>query len=107
MSSAELWWTIAGMAILTFALRASFIVFPRIPLPRVVERALAYVPAAVLAAIVAPAIVSLSADAPVAAQLPRWAAAAVGILVALRTRLMLAVLAAGMLTLWAVQALLR
>jgi len=103
----ELWWLIGAMALLTFALRASFIVLPRIRLPRIVEGALAYVPAAVLAAIVAPAIVSLSADASVAVQLPRWAAAAVGVLVALRTRSMIAVLAAGMLTLWAVQALAR
>jgi branched-subunit amino acid transport protein len=79
----ELWWLIGAMALLTFALRASFIVLPRIRLPRIVEGALAYVPAAVLAAIVAPAIVSLSADASVAVQLPRWAAAAVGVLVAL------------------------
>jgi branched-subunit amino acid transport protein len=107
VSDAQTWWLIAGMAAITLLLRASFIVLPRIRLPAIVERALAYVPAAVLAGIVAPAIVTLSPDTPALEQLPRWIAAAVGIAIALRTRLMIAVLLGGMATLWAVQALLR
>jgi branched-subunit amino acid transport protein len=54
---------------------------------------MAYVPAAVLAAIVAPAFVQLGGDVDLAFQAPRWAAGIVGALVAARTQHMVAVLA--------------
>ena len=101
------WGLILAMGAITFALRASFIVLQdRIRLPVVVRRGLAYVPAAVLAAIVAPAFLQLGGDVDVAYQAPRWAAGLVGAAVAVRTQHMVAVLIAGMLTLWGVQALL-
>ena len=100
------WGLILAMAAITFALRASFIVLQdRIRLPDLLRRGLAYVPAAVLAAIVAPAFVQLGGDAELVEQLPRWAAGLVGAAVAVRTQHMVAVLVAGMLTLWGVQAL--
>jgi branched-subunit amino acid transport protein len=101
------WGLILAMGAITFALRASFIVLQdRIRLPVVVRRGLAYVPAAVLAAIVAPAFLQLGGDADLAYQAPRWAAGLVGAAMAVRTQHMVAVLVAGMLTLWGVQALL-
>ena len=101
------WGLILAMAAITFALRASFIVLQdRVRLPGLVRRGLAYVPAAVLAAIVVPAFVQLGGPADLADQVPRWAAGLVGAAVAVRTRHMVAVLVAGMLTLWGVQALL-
>jgi len=101
------WGLILAMAVITFALRASFIVLQdRIRIPDLVRRGLAYVPAAVLAAIVAPAFVQLGGDADLVSQAPRWAAGLVGVAVAVRTKHMVAVLAVGMLTLWGVQALL-
>lgn len=102
------WGLILAMAAITFALRASFVVLQdRVRLPALVRRGLAYVPAAVLAAIVAPAFVQLGGDADLVEQAPRWAAGLAGAVVAVRTRHMVAVLIVGMLTLWGVQALLR
>jgi branched-subunit amino acid transport protein len=108
VSEAALWGLIVAMAAGTFALRASFIVLQdRVRLPGWFRRGMAYVPAAVLAAITAPAFVQFGGEVDPAVHAPRWAAGAVGVLVALRTRHAVAVLVAGMLTLWGVQALLR
>lgn len=102
----ELWWLFLAMAALTVVLRASFIVLQdRILVPDLVRRSLAYVPAAVLAAIVAPAFIDLGADADVITQAPRWAAGVVGVIAALVTRNMLVVLTVGMLAFWGVRAL--
>ena len=52
------WLTLAGMALVTYALRASFLLLPAgIETPALVRRALRYVPAAVLTAIWAPELV--------------------------------------------------
>ena len=52
-----LWLTLIGMALVTFALRAAFLVLPPgIELPALFRRALRYVPAAVLTAIWAPEV---------------------------------------------------
>lgn len=108
-SDAALWGLLFAMAGLTVTLRASFFVFgDRIRIPPLVRRGLDYVPAAVLAAIVAPAFVQFAPGEAIdlAAQAPRWAAGVVGVATALVTRNMLAVLVLGMATLWGVQALL-
>ena len=105
---AALWGLLVAMAALTLSLRASFFVFgDRIRIPPLVRRGLDYVPAAVLAAIVAPAFVNLAPGAAIdlVVQAPKWAAGVVGIAAALITRNMLAVLLLGMATLWGVQAL--
>jgi branched-subunit amino acid transport protein len=108
VSEGTTWGLIAAMAAGTFALRASFIVLQdRVRLPGWFRRGMAYVPAAVLAAITAPAFVQLGGEFDLAAQAPRWVAGAVGAWVALRTSNVVAVLAAGMLTLWGLQALMR
>lgn len=108
MSEAALWGLILAMGAVTVSLRASFVLLQdRVRLPDLVRRAMSYVPAAVLAAIAAPAFVQLGGEFDLAVQAPRWAAGVVGAAVALRTRHMVAVLAAGMLTLWGMQALLR
>ncbi|MDA0700452.1 MAG: AzlD domain-containing protein [bacterium] len=106
MSDGAVWALIVAMGALTYALRASFILLQdRVRLPALVRRGLVYVPAAVLAAIAAPAFVQLGGDVDVATQAPRWAAGVVGVLVALKTQHIVAVLVAGMLTLWGVRAL--
>ena len=57
MSGTTLWLTILGMGIITFTLRFSFIaLLGRISLPPLLIRALRFVPAAVLSALVAPAV---------------------------------------------------
>jgi branched-subunit amino acid transport protein len=108
VSEATLWLLILMMGAATVSMRASFVLLQdRVRLPDLVRRGMNYVPAAVLAAIVAPAFIQVGGEFDLAVQAPRWAAGLVGAAVALRTRHVVAVLAAGMLTLWAVQALLR
>lgn len=104
-----IWLTIAGAGVLTYALRLSFILlFGRIDTvpPRLVG-VLRYVPAAVLAALVAPAVVSLSATPTLTLQyeMPKLLAAVVALVVAWRRESVLATIGAGMGSLWVFQAL--
>jgi len=86
-----LWTTVLGMALVTFALRASFLLLPPgVALPALLRRALHYVPPAVLTAIWAPEV--LVAD-------ERLAAGVVAIAVAWRWRMTFATIAAGLLAL--------
>lgn len=80
MSRPELWLTIAGMALITYALRAGFLLAAdRLALPGLVRRALTYVPSAVLAAIVAPALARPALDAGAQADLRLLATAAAAV----------------------------
>jgi branched-subunit amino acid transport protein len=104
------WLAVVGAGVLTYALRLSFILlFGRIDTvpPRLVG-VLRYVPAAVLAALVAPAIVSLSAAPTLGLQyeLPKLLAGGVALVVAWRRESVLATIGAGMGSLWLFQALL-
>jgi branched-subunit amino acid transport protein len=83
-----LWLTLLGMAIVTFALRALFLVLPPgLETPAFLRRALRYVPAAVLTAIWAPEV---------AAADERLPAGAVAIAVAWRWRRTFATIVAGL-----------
>jgi len=85
-----LWATLIGMALVTYALRASFLVLPPgVETPARVRRALRYVPAAVLTAIWAPEL----AFAPGNEQL---AAGVVAIAVAWRWRATFVTILAGL-----------
>jgi branched-subunit amino acid transport protein len=100
VTAAGAWLVFAAMGIVTLALRASFLLLQdRAGLPPLLRRALAYVPPAVLAAIVAPALFAPGTVAlgPVDARLP---AGLVAIVVAWRTKSVLATLGAGMAVLW-------
>ncbi|SDF32988.1 AzlD domain-containing protein [Halorientalis regularis] len=96
------WGVILVIGVLTFAIRLSFIglfgYLDEIP-PRL-ERPLRYVPAAVLAALVLPAFVTLEASGLAADKLVAGGLAA---LVAWRTENVFATMAAGMGTLWLVR----
>ena len=82
------WLTVIGMALVTYALRASFMVLPpHIDTPPLLRRALRYVPAAVLTAIWAPEV-GIADE--------RLAAGAVAIAVAWRWRLTFATILAGL-----------
>jgi branched-subunit amino acid transport protein len=108
VSNDVLWWLILAMGLVSLLLRASFIVLQeRIQLPGLVRRGLVYVPAAVLAAMVAPAFINLGEGFDPTVQIPRWLAGVVAMLVAVRTQSIIVVLGVGMGTLWAAQALLR
>lgn len=109
-SPAEIWLAIAAAGICTYALRLSFILLlgrvDTVP-PRLVG-VLRYVPAAVLAALVAPAVVSLSATPSLALQFeqPKLVAGLVATVVAWRTESVLATIGVGMTVLWLAQYLL-
>jgi len=86
-----LWLTLIGMALVTFALRAAFLVLPAgIELPPLFRRALRYVPAAVLTAIWAPEVLVRNEQLP---------AGVVAIAVAWRWRMTFATILAGLVAL--------
>lgn len=106
MISATGWWVIiVVVGTLNYLSRLSFIaVFAKIEMPRLVARALRFVPAAMLMAIVVPPII-FSAPGTVAFSFtnPKLVAALAAAVVAWRTRNGMATMAVGMLTLWFVQ----
>ena len=109
-STNALWAILLAGGIGTFALKASFVVVvgrvDEIP-PRV-ERALEFVPAAVLAALVLPAVVVVeptNAALPAIEYSPKLPAAALAAAVAWKTKNVPATIAVGMVALWTLQAL--
>ena len=101
------WFVIVGAGLVTFLLRASFIVFadPH-KFPHAFRVALVFVPPAVLAAIVAPGLAMPQGLFDLTLANPRWIAGLVAIAVAVAVRNPLAVIAAGMAALWGLQAML-
>lgn len=103
MTRPEVWLVFVLMGLVTVSLRTSFLLLQdRISLPTALERALRYVPAAVLAAIVTPAILQGGGDALAGISWldTRILAAFVAALVAWRTKNILATIAVGMAALW-------
>ena len=96
----SLWLTIAGMAAVTFALRASFLVLPpHVRTPELLRRGLRYVPAAVLTAIWAPELLLQDRVLFLTLENERLLAGVVAIGAAWRWRLTSATIAAGLLAL--------
>jgi branched-subunit amino acid transport protein len=84
----SLWLLLVAMALVTFALRASFLLVPPgVEIPSFFRRALRYVPAAVLTAIWAPEVLVQNEQLP---------AGAVAIAVAWRWRMTFATIIAGL-----------
>jgi branched-subunit amino acid transport protein len=87
-----IWLTVIGMALVTYALRASFLLLPpHVETPAFLRRALRYVPAAVLTAIWAPELAR-----PVSGGYEQLAAGVVAIAVAWRWRRTFATIVAGL-----------
>ncbi len=104
---AQAWIVILALAAVTFATRLSFLgLLAHVELPRLLRRALAYVPPAILAAIIVPQVFPAVAGVP-SLDPARLLAAALASLVAWKTRNTLATVSIGMLALWGLQALLR
>ena len=106
MSTLTLWLTILGAGAVTFALRLSFIaLLGRKEIPPFFGRALRFVPAAVLTAVVIPLL--FYADGALDASLgnERLLAGVVAALIAWRTRNVLLTLGGGMAALWTLQAI--
>lgn len=99
-----IWGLIVLIGVLTFLIRLSFIgLFGYLDeIPPQVERALRFVPAAVLAALVLPSFVTPEPGAGGVA-VDRLAAGAVAGIAAWRTENVFVTIGAGMLTLWAVR----
>ncbi len=100
------WIVIVGAGAVTFLARASFIVFadPQ-KFPRAFRMALAFVPAAVLAAIVAPGLAMPFGALDLSVANPRLLAGIAATAVALKVRNPLACIGAGMAALWGLQSL--
>lgn len=103
-TSTVAWVLIATIGVLTFAIRGSFIaLFGRLDeVPPGVERTLRFVPAAVLAALVGPALLTVDPATGVLAY-DKLVAGVVAALVAWRTENVLATMTTGMVALWAVR----
>ena len=103
----KVWVVILAVGALNYASRLSFIaVFGRRSMPAWLARALKFVPAAMLTALVLPMIVAAPTAAAFAWANPKALAAIVATAVAFHTRSTLKTLAAGMLALWSLQWLL-
>jgi branched-subunit amino acid transport protein len=109
VSPASDWWiVIVVVGLLNYLSRLSFIaVFARRSMPALLARALRYVPAAMLTALILPMILAAPGDPPASALAfnPRVAAALVAGVVAWRTHSTLKTLGTGMAALWLLQAL--
>ena len=110
MSSTIAWWTvIVVVGALNYLSRLSFIaVFARVEMSPRVARALRFVPAAMLTAIVVPAVV-FSAPATLALSFtnPKLVAALIAACIAWRGNSPSVTIVVGMVALWVVQWLLR
>jgi branched-subunit amino acid transport protein len=106
MSTPALWLAILGAGAVTFALRLSFIaLLGRIKIPSTFRRALRFVPAAVLTAVVVPLLFYEDGALDVSLGNERLLAGLVAALIAWRTRNVLLTLGGGMATLWILQAI--
>ena len=106
MSTPALWLTILGAGAVTFALRLSFVaLLGRMEIPPFFERALRFVPAAVLTAVVIPLLFYVDGTLEISPGNERLLAGLAAALIAWRTRNVLFTLAGGMATLWMLQAI--
>jgi branched-subunit amino acid transport protein len=94
----NIWLVMLLGGLLTFAMRLSFIyLLARLDVPDIVRRALRFVPAAVLSALVMPELLMPAGHLDLGFANHRWLAGVVAIIVAWRTRNMLLTILAGML----------
>jgi branched-subunit amino acid transport protein len=100
MTGGGIWTVILGGMIVTYFLRLSFIAFfPVDRLPSGLRRSLQYVPAAVLSALVLPAVLMPDGAISLSMSNDRLLAAMVALLAGWRARNLWATIAAGMLAL--------
>ncbi|UCE00781.1 MAG: AzlD domain-containing protein [Chloroflexota bacterium] len=99
-----IWLTIIAAGVLTFATRLSFILlYGQIRMPAFMERALRFVPAAVLTAIFFPELMVNEGDLVLSIVNPRLLAGLLAIVVAWRTKNVIYTITIGMITLWILQ----
>lgn len=106
MGEMLVWLAVFSVGLLTFALRWSFIALVgSLEMPHGIQSALRFVPAAVLAAIIVPAVVVQEGAIALSISNLRLFAALAAAVVAWRTRNLFYTIAAGMIVLWALEAL--
>lgn len=99
---------LALAGLVTFAIRLSFIaLLGRVEVPPLLTRALRFVPAAVLSAIVFPELLVRGGAVDASPSNPRLLAGLLAVGVALKTRSVALTIGAGMAALWAIQAVWR
>jgi len=106
MNGISIWLLFIAIALGTFSLRFSFIyLFGKIEMPDWLRRALRFVPASVLAALVFPALTQPAGTLDLSLGNVRLLAGIGGALVAWRTKNVLLTIAVGMVLFWILQAL--
>ena len=104
MSDLALWGMFLAVGIGTFIMRLSFVeLYGRWRMPTLLSRALVYVPASVLAALVLPAVVYPAGQSGFVFDNPQIPAAIIAAWVAWRTRSTVLTLVAGMAALWGIK----
>jgi branched-subunit amino acid transport protein len=99
-----IWLAMIGLGILTFLTRLSFIaLLERWQAPLIVQRALRFVPIAVLTAIIIPELVLQNGTINLYPENARLLAGLVAIVVAWKTKNVIVTIVAGMLVFWFVQ----
>lgn len=106
MKDLLLWGVILGMGLIAFALRYyPIVLLERFHLPPVLQQALRYVPAATLAGLVLPALLTHEGHWALHPLNPRLIAGGVAIFLAWRFKNVLLTLLGGMAALWVLQGL--
>jgi len=102
----NLWLIVIAMGIVTFGIRlVPIVLLGRIEIPLVIQRALRFVPPAVLTAIVVPELLYRNNQVDVSPTNVRLLAGLIAIGVAWRTKNALITIGAGMIALWVLQSL--
>ena len=103
--AARFWWLVASIALGTFLLRLSFVLaIGRLEMPSAAQRLLRFVPAAVLTALITPAVVYRSGALELGAGNERLLAGGLAAIVAVRTKSVVLTIAVGMIALWILSA---
>jgi len=95
------WLIIIAMGVVTFGIRLlPIVLLGRIEMPLMVQRALRFVPPAVLSAIVAPELLMPGGEFSLSLDNARLIAGVIATVVAWRTKNVLTTIAVGMITFW-------
>ncbi len=102
------WLIIIAMGVVTFGIRLlPIVLLGRIEIPLVVQRALRFVPPAVLSAIIAPELLMSGGQVDLSLGNARLIAGVLATIVAWRTKNVLLTIAVGMIALWVLGSIVR
>ncbi len=100
----NVWWLLIGMGVVTYAIRLSLIVLiGRVDVPPIIQRALRFVPPAVLSAIILPELLRPGGTLDLSFGNVRLLAGVLAAGVAWRTKNVLLTIGVGMVALWVLQ----